>query len=153
MKRVLISTLVLALAVSLSQFGAGQTGANLDYQMIQAAYNNDVALAQQALAKGANIETRTKDNETPLIVAAICGSTDALDFFLRRGANVEAKASDGSTALMSAAEFGDPDPVKLLLAKGANVNVRDNDGHTALYFATKEGNTEVVNLLKARGAQ
>ena len=55
------------------------------------------------LESGAAIENRREDGDTPLIVAAAYGDTDAVKSLLEKGADVAARDKEGSTALVAAA--------------------------------------------------
>ena len=54
--------------------------------------------------RGANIESRDKDNYTPLLVAVAQGNKEATDALLRRDANIRVMDSSDKTAIYIAAE-------------------------------------------------
>ena len=88
--------------------------------------------------------------QTPLMFAALYGSSSDLAALLEQGANPNARSDAGLTALILAAT--DPAKTQLLLAKGANVNVRSEDGRTALHVAAMSGETAIVKRLLDAGA-
>jgi ankyrin repeat protein len=54
--------------------------------------------------RGANIESRDKDNYTPLLVAVAQGNKEATDALLKRDANIRVMDSSDKTAIYIAAE-------------------------------------------------
>lgn len=87
------------------------------------------------LAKGANVNAKTKDGRTPLM------STMSYEFTL----GLRYRETDGTLL----------ETVKMLLDAGADVNAKNGGGVTALGYALKckRKMTDVVELLKARGAK
>jgi ankyrin repeat protein len=111
------------------------------------------------LSKGANVEARDEQGETPLIAAASHGGTNAVKMFLERGANPNARDNTGVTALIAAAcvcaVIDMPDTanaMKLLLDNGAEIDAKTPEGYTALMSAAGAGRTNIVKLLLDRGA-
>jgi ankyrin repeat protein len=114
------------------------------------------------LRGGAQIEARDGPQyggNTPLILAATLGETDAVNELLENGANPDAVDTFGNTALMSAAcvcaIIDTPDTyesMKLLLEKHANPNARNKVGRTALMDAVSWSRTENMTLLLDHGA-
>ena len=113
------------------------------------------------LEKGANLEARDEEGDTPLIYAASYAAPNIVQLLLEKGAKVEAQDLNGFTALQAAAcggcvsidmgsTFGS---MQLLLQKGANVEARDNAGATALMLAARYGRTDIMELLLDHGAR
>lgn len=72
--------------------------------------------------------------DTPLMLAARNGDTEALEALLSSGVNVDDVDQNGRTAFIHAAISGEFDTAKLLLNAGANVNARDSEGRTAAHY-------------------
>ncbi|MCJ1388164.1 Ankyrin-2 [Xylographa bjoerkii] len=106
------------------------------------------ASAQLLLDRGANIEARDCDLETPLHIAS--GETARL--LLSRGANIEAQNKRKQTALHVAAIKPDELMIRLLLDNGADIEARDDQQNTPLQVATKSAREGAVRLLVDRGA-
>ena len=112
------------------------------------------------LAKGAEVNAKDEDSETPLHEAASKGHLDVVKALLAKGAEVDAKNKYGKTPLLFAAWHDHLDVVKALLSKGAEVNAKTKDGSacwfgcgwTPLHYAAKYGHLDVVNVLLAHGA-
>ena len=98
-----------------------------------AAFIGDVAAMKQALAGGADPNTKDpQSGSTLLATAALMGHTEVVALLLEHGADVNAKSRDGGTALHAAAFLGRAEIVKLLLDKGADTTLRNNIGSIAI---------------------
>jgi RNA polymerase sigma factor (sigma-70 family) len=89
-------------------------------------------ITKMLLARGANVNARTQNGVTPVMLAAEAQDPDALRLMLEKDADVNARDDEGKTPLMYAAEHGRLAHAKALLAEGANVRLRDKKGRTAL---------------------
>jgi 7,8-dihydropterin-6-yl-methyl-4-(beta-D-ribofuranosyl)aminobenzene 5'-phosphate synthase len=98
------------------------------------------------------LEARSSDNFTPLLLASIHGQLEIARFLIEKGANIHAGDNENSTPLHNAAARGHLDIISLLIDKGAHVNQCDGNGMTALHFAASYGHPECAKLLLERGA-
>lgn len=71
------------------------------------------------LDSGANIEARNKEGETPLYLAAACGSYGQAQILISKGANMNAKSKAGLTPLGVATKHGKKKVAELLRKHGA----------------------------------
>jgi ankyrin repeat protein len=107
------------------------------------------------LAKGAQVNVRSKLGRTPLLIAATYdGATEAARLLIEKSADVNAADENGASVLEQAAGSNNIEVVRFLLAKGAKVNAVDKLGFTPLLAATGNGdrNTDLVKLLIEHGA-
>ena len=119
-----------------------------------------VRVAQLLLERGANVNTRRDDHQTPLHAASYFGNVEIVRLLLEHGADSEANAEGdyGAKPLhsLSCGKFESQEDgvrvAELLLEHGADVNARRNDHHTPLHVASYLGNVEIVRLLLAHGA-
>lgn len=125
------------------------------------------------------IEARTPQDESPLMIAALNGQLDLAVRLIERGADVnkpgwtplhyastrghlammrlllehhayiDAESPNGTTPLMMAAHYGTTDAVKLLLQDGADPMPRNQQNMTAIDFAQRAGRNDVVELIAA----
>lgn len=113
----------------------------------------DSASVKQELATGADVDSRARDQATPLIVAALAGHFEIVEVLLSSGAEVMARNSGGFTALHAAAYSGSVPIAELLLEKGAVLDDADNKaGVTPLMVAGENDHLAVAELLIAKGA-
>uniref|UniRef100_A0A4W4GC82 KAP NTPase domain-containing protein n=1 Tax=Electrophorus electricus TaxID=8005 RepID=A0A4W4GC82_ELEEL len=104
------------------------------------------------LDKHREVDSRSENGQTPLMVAAEQGSLEIVQELVKRGANVNLDDVDCWTALISSAKEGHVEVVKELLANNANLEHKDMGGWTALMWAAYKGRAEVARLLLEKGA-
>jgi ankyrin repeat protein len=115
---------------------------------------NDLSSIDEALLRGAPIDSPGPSGETALHRAADRGALAAMFALLEAGANINARTSSGATPLMSAVVRFKTEAVAFLLARGADPNLKDDSGSTALHFAVSaEGSgAAIVRALLDAGA-
>jgi ankyrin repeat protein len=119
-----------------------------------AAHWNELELAKQLLAAGANAKATNRYGVTPLHEATLVADVPLMEALLKAGANPEATYGSGETPLMIAARTGNVDAVKLLIDHQAGVNTAEEfRGQTPLMFAAAEDHPQVVKYLIDHGAQ
>ena len=126
-----------------------------------------------------NIEARTPQDESPLMLAALKGLTQICQQLIARGADVnkpgwaplhyaathghlavmtllldqhayiDAASPNGTTPLMMAARYGTPAAVQLLLQAGADPLLKNEPGLSAIDFAQGVGRRDVADLIAA----
>ncbi|KAM8737599.1 kinase D-interacting substrate of 220 kDa B isoform 2-T3 [Acanthopagrus schlegelii] len=112
----------------------------------------NLAAIKTHLDKFKDVDSRSDNGQTPLMVAAEQGSLEIVQELIRRGANVNLDDVDCWTALISAAKEGHIDVVRELLENKANLEHRDMGGWTAVMWAAYKGRTDVAQLLLEKGA-
>ncbi|XP_061385224.1 poly [ADP-ribose] polymerase tankyrase [Danaus plexippus] len=81
---------------------------------------------EMLIRKGARVNEKNKEGQTPLHVATESSHLDAMDLLLRHGAKVNACDGRGESALAIAARRDSPAACRLLLACGAHDTEHDN---------------------------
>ena len=114
--------------------------------------NGNREIIQALLWAKADVNSRDRNGQTPLMMIDEESTTDLVWDLLNAGAKVNLHDSDGETALMAAAMVNNTEVLKTLLDAGAKVNVTTNDGVTALMLAADEGHVNNVRLLILAGA-
>ncbi|KAM8834165.1 kinase D-interacting substrate of 220 kDa B isoform 2-T3 [Synchiropus picturatus] len=112
----------------------------------------NLAAMKALLDKFRDVDSRSDNGQTPLMVAAEQGNLEIVQELIRRGANVNLDDVDCWTALISAAKEGHIDVVRELLENNAHLEHRDMGGWTALMWAAYKGRTDVAQLLLEKGA-
>lgn len=108
---------------------------------------------EQAVASGADVDSRARDRATLLIAAALDNQPEIAEFLLSKGADVMARNSGGFTPLHAAAFSGSLPIARLLLEKGAVLDDTANKaGATPLLVAGEENHVELAEFLIAKGA-
>lgn len=114
--------------------------------------DGDFNALKSLISSGADVNARSSDQWTPLMLATIKGHTEMVEALLNNGADSNARNKKGWTALMFAVSMSDAETMLILLKGGANINARDKDGKTALMQAANENNKESVKCLLEAGA-
>jgi ankyrin repeat protein len=105
------------------------------------------AIIDSLIDKGADIEARNKDKETPLHIAAKEGHTKIVQYLIDKGADKQARAAYYRTPLHLAAERGYIAVVQCLIEKGAGREAKEYCNQTPLHLAARNGHTEVAKYL------
>ena len=118
-----------------------------------AARNGDLGRVQTLVVQGADVNEKVVRDETPLMLAALAGQGDIVNYLLQRGADIHARNASGMTSLHAAAYAGHTEIVSLLIAKGADLNDAANVYKVSpLHLASEENHLETVKLLLEKGA-
>jgi len=117
---------------------------------LQAAGDGDAARVQALLARGAPLEARDADGNTPLLRATLINAEAAASALIQAGADVNAKNEIGVTALWIAAGKGKLEILAQTLRHGADLRSTNRYGGTALIPACERGHVAVVQELLTR---
>ncbi|WP_235902908.1 ankyrin repeat domain-containing protein [Sandarakinorhabdus oryzae] len=99
--------------------------------------------------KGANLNVKDRDGNTPLILAAIGRWSEGAVTLIRLKAQVNAQNRLGETAVLKAVQARDLTLVKALIDAGANPDIADNSGISARIAADNDPRaTSIAKLLK-----
>lgn len=126
---------------------------------------------------GIDVEARTAQDESPLMLAALKGFTELCEKLVARGADVnkpgwaplhyaatnghlavmglllenhayiDAASPNGTTPLMMAAHYGTPAAVKLLLEAGADPLLKNQQGLSAIDFAQRASRLDSAEMI------
>lgn len=126
-----------------------------------------------------NIEARTPQDESPLMLAALQGLTEfcqqlidkdadvnkpgwtplhyaatrghlaVMQLLLDHDAYIDAASPNNSTPLMMAAQYGTPSAVKLLLEAGADPMLKNDLGLSAIDFAQRANQLDSVEMISS----
>jgi ankyrin repeat protein len=116
-------------------------------------------VAQLLVERGAVLNAREKNYETPLHLVSYLPDLKLVQMLLDRGANVNAEDNRGRTPLhrvfLEAKYYSDEeffDVVQLLVGHGADVNAQDNGYETPLHLAFYFPKLKLVRMLLDHGA-
>ncbi|MBX9569282.1 MAG: ankyrin repeat domain-containing protein [Candidatus Obscuribacterales bacterium] len=136
--------------------------------LLKSIYENDLAGARQALAKGVDCRLKDSQDNCAIVSAVIHNNPEMVKLILEHGADPNQKLDDGRTALYFAAmdsRYGKNTPeekesaakasneiIQILLSKNADVNAADEYGITPLMNAAESGHLQAVKLLLEKNA-
>ncbi len=105
----------------------------------------DLAWVGFLVQKGARIDLKDNQGDTPLMAAARIGNIEAARILISRGANLNVSNSAGETPLIAAVQRRDLAMTRLLLSQGADPARRDTGtGLTARDYAVRDGRSESI---------
>ncbi|XP_067098892.1 kinase D-interacting substrate of 220 kDa B isoform X1 [Osmerus mordax] len=114
--------------------------------------DENLAAIKLHLDKFREVDSRSENGQTPLMVASEQGNIEIVKELIRRGANANLDDVDCWTALISAAKEGHVEVVKELLENHANLEHRDMGGWSALMWGAYKGRVTVTQMLLEKGA-
>ena len=130
--------------------GYGRGGVR-ENALLAASSGGYAEIVSYLLEKGAAVNKRDFQDQSPLMAAAIAGHTEIVANLAASGADVNAKGAYGQTPLIFAATSGSVESARILLGWGAMVNARDDmTGDTALDRVNHPG---LIPLLRAAGGK
>ena len=123
--------------------------------------NGETAISLAAYqGKGAYVQRLVEEGAeinyygwAPLTYAAYNGHDEIVEYLLKHGADVNGVTENGSSALFFAARFGHTETARLLLKHRAKPNVVNDHNETAMDWALKGKNTDVETLLRRSGGR
>jgi hypothetical protein len=121
--------------------------ADINADMITAAFRGDRTAIRALHARGGALMSRDENGYTPLHWAAYNGDLRMLKLLLDMGAPVDPVDAKGSTPLMLAAWNGFAPCVKILLQRGANRELSTPQGFKAADFARARHQTAAIREL------
>ena len=99
-----------------------------------------------------NIDSKTDDGDTPLMLAALNGKLHAVKWFLEKGATVACEDKIGWNTLHCAAQGGDTDILSLIHTRLPDIESRSGVGETPLMVAASSRNLHAVKWFLEKGA-
>jgi predicted LPLAT superfamily acyltransferase len=121
------------------------SAADLNEDLIEAARKSDAEKVKALLAKGADVNAKTRYGATALSFASDRGSLEVVKVLIEHGADVNVKDTFyQATPLVWAISRNHAGIVTLLLDKGAK------DQETALMMAAGDGSDDLVKVLASR---
>ncbi len=109
-----------------------------------------IELVKLLIYNGAEINSHTDRDLTPLHWAIIKGKVKIAKFLIEKGADVKTRTKGGSTPLHAAVVRGYTEIARFLIQKGVDMNAKNHKGQTALDLAKSD---EIKKLLRDTGGK
>lgn len=113
-------------------------GSTLEQELHNATIARDSTRIEYLLKRGAKIDARDTDGQTPLMIAARTGDLSVINGFLEYNANPNLQDNDGWTAAMHAVRTNEPKIFRLMGRFKTNFDLVNKDGLTALAMAVHD---------------
>ncbi|HEY9319089.1 MAG TPA: ankyrin repeat domain-containing protein [Achromobacter sp.] len=120
-------------------------------QLLSAAAQGETARVRELLARGAPLEARDAQGNTPLLRATQGNHAQAARVLIEAGADVNAQNQMQDSAYLLAGAQGYREILALTLQHGADLKSTNRYGGTALIPACERGHVEVVKTLLQAG--
>ena len=108
---------------------------------------------QYLVSRGADVNLRNNNNDTPLQLAVFYNNVEILMALVPNGADLNVKDFLGKTPLHDTVGRGHFENAKYLISQGAEINTADIRGRSPLHHAVLDGNIEISNYLILKGAR
>ena len=125
----------------------------LSGSLLEAAGCGQLKVVKLLLDRGADVNTRNRDNNAPLHLAAAMKHLDVVVYLISQGASLVIQGLNGFTPFHYAASRGNTEIATYLLAHGDDLNARIDGGFTALLLAVQGGYLDVARLLLDQNAE
>jgi len=115
--------------------------------LLEAVQKNQLALVEEALKKGANVNTTDKNGKSLLLIATQDNAVEMAKLLISYKANVNQQDQRLDSPFLYAGAAGHTALVQLYLSNGARFDVFNRYNGTALIPACERGHLEVVKIL------
>ena len=123
------------------------TNNNGEFPIHKAVQAKNMEIVEYLIEQGADVNTKTKFDSTPLQYAAFFDSFPVLQVLIEKGASVNDVNQLGASALLYSANKGNLDNAKLLIENGADLKFVSNTQNTILHAACDSGDDNLVTYL------
>lgn len=134
-----------------ASMAATADGGAAESQLREAAQKGGYTEVQEALGRGADIESRNSTGATPLLIATHHNNVAAAKALIDAGADVNARDQIHDSPYLYAGARGYNAILQMTLEHGASLTSTNRYGGTALIPAAERGHVETVNMLIAAG--
>jgi uncharacterized protein len=148
--RLLIGVILLCSNMQYAFAQKGMDQININGQFVLAAKTGQTQRVIALLEEGAKVNSRDRNGDSPLNMAAAKGNVALANVLLKANADVNLANVAGVTPLMGAAFSGNVEILRKLLAAGAKIEPVDRVKKNAATYAAGSGCSDcLVELMKA----
>ena len=117
-----------------------------NYLLLASSSGSTVAIGW-LLKKGAEIETKTAENATPLMLAVSNNHTEAVKLLLQYHPDLNVMTDFSETPLIAAAKNGNMEIAEALIRDSAKINLADNHGAAPIHYSAIYGYFYFTDML------
>lgn len=125
---------------------------SLNSALLDAAWENNFDKVKLLVSQGADVNTRSYDNATPLHFAVSNNNIDMVKLLVYKSANINAKDYKQKTPLHLCAEYGLDSIAEFMILSKAKLDLKNNKGKDALYLSVEKGNYLFADMMMFYGA-
>ena len=141
----------LFLMAALTVPGAAAQIRSSDVDLVRAVKDQDMSMARELIAAGADVTEPDSETMTALHWAAHWNDLELVQLLLGEGADANASNRYGVTPLHQASLVGNPALIEVLVGAGAETNAAFGTGETPVMTAARTGNVEAIRVLLLNG--
>lgn len=119
----------------------------MNQYLMLAASSGQVEVMRWLIRNGAEVDSRTDQNATPLMFAVANNKTEAVKALLQYKPDVNILTAYSETPLLAAAKNGNLEIAEALIRDSAEINFEDARGATALHYASLYGYFYLADML------
>ena len=123
-----------------------------NFNLLVASSNGYTSEIKRLVSMGADIEAKTDEGATPLILAVSGNKFEAVIALISLYADVNTSTNKWDSPLLLAARNGSAPIAEALIRSGAEINRTDFEGASALHYASLYGYIELTDMLIYYGA-
>jgi uncharacterized protein len=149
--RISVALIALCIAVYKPQPALAADSIELVLDAVNSARTGDVSKLQEAIAKGASINSRNRLGDSLLVIAIKNNQVQYALAVLDVGGDPELADAAGVTPLMAAAYYDDLPVLRALLERKVSLTATDRVKKTAMVYAAGSGHSSAVAALLDAG--
>ncbi len=124
---------------------------NLNAKLNEAARGGELEIVKALIDQGADVNGRSKDGQTPIMIAAVLGHLETVKYLAEKGADIDVVDEKSMmTPLHAAVAFSYTAMITLLIKKGADTSKISRE-HTASTLAAFMGKVEAMKAIIEAG--
>lgn len=125
---------------------------SLNSALLDATWENNLDKTKELISLGADVNTRSYDQATPLHFACANNNIEMVKLLVYKSASLNAKDSRQKTPLHICAEFGLDSIAEFLILSKADIKPKNKEGKDALYICIEKGNYVFADMMMFYGA-
>ena len=134
-------------SVEIQKFKQAHAGSQATHEMLQAVADQDLTRFDKAIAAGANVNVKNKEQKTVLFFAVERENGPLIEKLTQAGADINAQDSDGNTPLIVSTANNYIKMVQLLLHLGADAGIKNKERKDALTIAKIKNSRRIAQII------
>ncbi len=121
--------------------------AEMNQYLMIAASSGQIEVMRWLIRNGAEVDSKTNQNVTPIMFAVTNNKTEAVKTLLEYKPDVNILTTESETPLLAAAKNGNLEIAEALIRDSADINFTDIHGATPLHYASIYGYFDLTDML------